>query len=140
MYRPSGPAGRMARRTTQNTEKVEPVEKPMQAIIDLATQLGRAIAESPQAVKLREAKEELNRHADLTATLKDYAAQAERIAKLEAENKPLEVEDKHRLDELEGKLLSNDVFKRYTAAQVDYVDLMRHVNAELRKQLAAVEE
>jgi cell fate (sporulation/competence/biofilm development) regulator YlbF (YheA/YmcA/DUF963 family) len=112
----------------------------MQAIIELATRLGRAIAESPQATKLRAAKEELNHHADLTATLKDYSAQAEKIAKLEAENKPLEVEDKHRLDKLESKLLSHEVFKRYTASQMDYVDLMRHVNAELRKQLAAVEE
>jgi cell fate (sporulation/competence/biofilm development) regulator YlbF (YheA/YmcA/DUF963 family) len=112
----------------------------MQAIIELATRLGRAIAESPQAATLRAAKEELNRHADLTATLKDYSAQAEKTAKLEEENKPVEIEDKHKLQELEAKLVGHEVFKRYTAAQMDYVDLMRKVNAELRKQLAPVEE
>lgn len=112
----------------------------MQAILDLAAQLGKAIAECPQAAKLRAAKEELHRHADLTAILKDFSAQADKVAHLEAENKPVEVADKHRLEELEGKLISHDVFKRYTAAQMDYVDLMRKVNAELRPHLAGVEE
>jgi cell fate (sporulation/competence/biofilm development) regulator YlbF (YheA/YmcA/DUF963 family) len=112
----------------------------MQAILDLAARLGKAIAESPQAATLRAAKEELNKHADLAAVLKDFSAQADKIARLEAEGKPVEVDDKHRLDELEGNLVGHEVFKRYTAAQVDYVDLMRRVNAELRKCLAPVEE
>ena len=66
----------------------------MQDIVDLAARLGKAIAESPQAATLRAAKGELDRHADLTATLKDYSAQADKIAKLEAEGKPVEVGDK----------------------------------------------
>ena len=112
----------------------------MQAIVELAARLGKAIAESPQAATLRAAKEELNRHAELAAMLKDFSAQADKIAHLEAEGKPVEVDDKHRLEEMEGKLVSHDVFKRYTAAQMDYVDLMHQVNAELRKCLAPVEE
>ena len=112
----------------------------MQNILDLAAQLGKAIAESPQAEKLRAAKQELDRHADLAAMLKDFSAQADKISKLQAENKPVEVDDKHRLSELEDKLVGHEIFKRYMAAQVDYVDLMRKVNGELRRHLAAVEE
>lgn len=111
----------------------------MQTILDLAGQLGKAIVESPQAATLRAAREELNRHTDLTATLKDYSAQADKIAKFETEGKPVEVADKRRLEELEGKLVGDEVFKRYTAAQMDYVDLMRGVNTELRRHLAPVE-
>jgi cell fate (sporulation/competence/biofilm development) regulator YlbF (YheA/YmcA/DUF963 family) len=112
----------------------------MQNILDLAAQLGKTIAESPQAATLRAAKAELDRHADLAAMLKDFSAQADKIARLEAEGKAIEAADKHRLTELEDKLVGHEIFKRYMAAQVDYVDLMRKVNAELRKHLAGVEE
>lgn len=112
----------------------------MQAVIELAARLGKAIAESPQAAKLRAAKAELDKNADLSATLKDYSAQADKVAGLEEENKPVEVDDKHRLQELQDKLISNEVFKRYTAAQVEYVDLMQKINAELRKHLTETEK
>lgn len=111
----------------------------MKAIIELASRLGKAIAESPQAAKLRAAKDELEKHAEVKQILTDYNAQAEKVAKLEAEGKTIEVDDKHRLQELQDSLVSNEVFKQYTAAQVDYVDLHRAVNAELRKQLGETE-
>ena len=37
------------------------------------------------------------------------------------------------------RLVSAEVFKRYTAAQVEYVDLMRKVNEALRAELAETE-
>jgi cell fate (sporulation/competence/biofilm development) regulator YlbF (YheA/YmcA/DUF963 family) len=112
----------------------------MPTITELAAQLGQAVATSPQAAKLRAAKDELDRHADIAAMLKEFSAQAEKVAKLEEANKPIEIADKHKLQELQDKLVSHEVFKRFTAAQMDYVDLMRQVNTELRKHLAAVEE
>jgi cell fate (sporulation/competence/biofilm development) regulator YlbF (YheA/YmcA/DUF963 family) len=116
------------------------MEKIMPTIAELAAQLGQAVANSPQAAKLKAARAELDRHADIAAMLKEFSAHAEKLAKLEEANKPVEVADKHKLQELQDKLVSHEVFKRYTAAQMDYVDLMRQVNAELRKHLAAVEE
>jgi len=112
----------------------------MPTIAELAAQLGQAVANSPQAAKLKAARAELDRHADIAAMLKEFSAQAEKLAKLEEANKPVEVADKHKLQELQDKLVSHEIFKRYTAAQMDYVDLMRQVNAELRKHLAGVEE
>ena len=58
---------------------------------------------------------------------------------MEETRKPVEVNDKHRLAELHDKLVSEETFKKYTAAQVDYVDLMRRVNDALRRQLSDVE-
>ncbi len=72
--------------------------------------------------------------------LKQYQEQSLKIEQLEHENKPVEVEDKHRLRELHEKLVASDVFKRFTGAQVEYVDLMRQVNQALRRQLAEVEK
>jgi len=109
-------------------------------IIEMATKLGKAISESPQAAKLREVRKELDAHKDVLDTLKQYQEQAQKLEQMEHENKPVEVEDKHKLRDLHDNLIASEVFKRFTAAQVEYVDLMRQVNQALRKQLAEVEK
>ena len=108
--------------------------------IELATRLGKAMAESPQATALREARTAMSNEPDLIQTLADYQEQAARIAQLEREQKPTEVADKHRLQELNDKLVASQEFKKFTAAQVEYVDLMRKVNEEIRRELAETEE
>ncbi len=111
----------------------------MTEINELAQQLGKAINQSPQAAKLRAARAALEADKPAVAALKEYQTQADKIARLEDENKPIEVEDKHKLQELHDKLVALDVFKNFTSAQVDYIDVMRKVNDALRKQLAETE-
>jgi cell fate (sporulation/competence/biofilm development) regulator YlbF (YheA/YmcA/DUF963 family) len=116
------------------------LENYVDAIVEMAGRLGKAIADSPQATKLRTAREELNRHGDLIQLLKDYQAQIDKVAKVEQEKKPVEVDDKHRLQDLQAKLVGSEVFKALTAAQVGYIDLMHRVNAEMRKHLGEIEK
>ena len=111
----------------------------MDPILEMADKLGKAIAVSPQDTTLREARKELDKHADILQLLKDFRAQADKVAQLESEQKPVEVDDKHKYEELHGKLIASDVFKKYTAAQVEFVDLMRKVNGSLRRQLAQLD-
>ncbi len=112
----------------------------MTDVIELAQRLGKSISESSQAANLRTAREEMSKQGEITQLLKDYQAQAEKIAKSEHENTPVEVNDKHKLQELHGKLVASDVFKKFTAAQVEYIDLMRQVNETLQKQLSETEK
>ena len=111
----------------------------MSAITELAGRLGKAIADSPQAAALRAAREGLDSQPEVKQLLTDFTAQSRKIAQLEAEQKAIEVSDKHKLQELQDKLIAQEVFKQYTAAQVDYVDLMRQVNESLQQKLAATE-
>ena len=111
----------------------------MEAIIQLAERLGKAVADSPQAAALRQAREELDKHADLIQLLKDYQEQADKVGNLEEQNAPIEVEDKQKLRDLREKLLASDAFKKLTVAQVDYVDLMRKVNTAIQKHLTETE-
>lgn len=111
----------------------------MSACIELARRLGKAIAESPQAEALRAARAELDANPDLVEALNDYQQQAEKIEQLEEEQKPVEIGDKHRLQELNDRLVGSEVFKRFTAAQVEYIDLMRKVNEALQAELAETE-
>jgi cell fate (sporulation/competence/biofilm development) regulator YlbF (YheA/YmcA/DUF963 family) len=108
--------------------------------IELARRLGKAIASSPEAGRLRQARKAMNDEPGLSQLLDEFGRQSGKVAELEADNKPIEVSDKRRLQELNDKLISNAVFKKYTAAQVDYVDLMRKVNEALQGQLSAIEE
>ena len=111
----------------------------MQAILALAQRLGKAVADSPQAKALREARKELDKDEVISKLLGEFRAQSEKVAKLEHEKKPVEVADKHNLQDLQGRLISDETFKKFTAAQVEYVDLMRNVNETLRKELSETE-
>ena len=112
----------------------------MTDIIELAQRLGKSISESTQAANLMAARAEMDKQGEIVQLLKDYQAQAGKIAESEHENKPVEVDDKHKLQELHEKLVASDVFKKFTAAQVEYIDLMRQVNETLQKQLADTEK
>ncbi len=112
----------------------------MEQIIELARRLGEQIAQSPQAKALREIRDAMKKEKDLADLMKQYNQQAEKIAKLEHENKTIEVEDKHLLQSIQQKLFASDTFKKLTAAQVEYVDLMRKVNDALRTKLEETEK
>lgn len=111
----------------------------MDPIIELAERLGKSIADSPQAQSFRAAQEEFNKNADAVQVYEDFQQQSEKLAGLEAENKPVEVADKHRLQELRDKLMADETFKKVSATQVEYVDLMRKVNAAMQKHLSPAE-
>ena len=112
----------------------------MDEIIRMAQRLGRAIADCPQAKALEEARKVLHADAATVQTLKDYEAQENRVAQLESQQKPVEVEDKHKLEDLRGKLMSAETFKKYTAAQVEFVDVMRKVNQTIHGEMAPAEK
>lgn len=111
----------------------------MDNIIELAERLGKAIAESPQAARLRKARSGMDAEQGTAKLMEDFQVQSDKMAHLEAENKPVEVEDKHKLQDLHQKLVASQAFKALAAAQVEYVDLMRKVHEALGRQLEATE-
>lgn len=112
----------------------------MSAITELAERLGKTIADSPEALALRKARTAMDAQPELGQLLKEFQEQSDKVARLQAENATIEVADKHKLRDLQDKLLGQDVFKKFTAAQMEYVDLMRQVNAALSKNLADTEK
>lgn len=111
----------------------------MADIIQLAEQLGKAISESPEATALLAVRKEISAQPEMAQLMQDYQGQMERIASLERDNKPIEVDDKHKLRDLHDKLVAAPLFKKLTEQQMEYVDLMRKVNDSLRAHLAETE-
>ena len=112
----------------------------MASITELAEQLGKAIAQSPQAGRLREAAELVRQDPEASNLLAQFRRQATEIARKEAEQKPIEPEEKRKLGDLQRRLASREALKKFTSAQVDYVDLMRTVNETIYSELDQTEQ
>ncbi|MBL7132795.1 MAG: YlbF family regulator, partial [Phycisphaerae bacterium] len=105
------------------------------AITELAGRLGKAIADSPAAAELHVARKAVTDHPEAGRLFKEFQDQSLKIAKLESEEKSVEVDDKHKLRDLHEKLIATEEFKKYTAAQVEYADLMRQVSEAIQSTL-----
>ncbi|MCE5326768.1 MAG: YlbF family regulator [Planctomycetaceae bacterium] len=103
------------------------------AIVELAKRLGKAIGESKAFADLKTAEQALHSEPGTEDMLRQFQTQSNKVAELEEQNKPVEVEDKHKLQELHGKLVASAAFKKLTAAQVEYTDLMRQVNEAIHE-------
>jgi len=111
-----------------------------QAVTALAERLAKAIAESPEATALRAAKDAIRADSELAESLKSFNDLAEKVRTLTRENKPVEAWDKQELQRLHDVLVASELFKQYTAAQVNYADLMRRVSQTLGKELQETEK
>lgn len=110
------------------------------AIVELAGRLGKAIADSPAATELHAALKAVTDHPEAGRLFKEFQDQSLKIARLESEEKSVEVDDKHKLRDLHEKLIATEEFKKYTAAQVEYADLMRQVSEAIQSTLEEVEK
>ncbi len=107
----------------------------MNDLIKLARELGRKMAEHERAQLLWKAQRAVNEDTEAIALLEDYQKQAEKIQKLENENKPIEVEDKHKLREIEENISLNDKLRELTRRQVDFVEMTRKVKQTIDAEL-----
>lgn len=111
----------------------------MQEILKLASQLGKTIVESSAGQAMKAARGEFNADAAAVKLMREFQTQAEKMARLEHENKPIEVTDKQKLEQLQVQLAGNDRVKKLTAAQMEYMDILRKVSETLQRELSTVE-
>lgn len=111
----------------------------MDETMDLARRLGRAIADSAPSSRVREARGLVRADKDAMDLMAQFQRQAQKVAQLEQDRKPVEVDDKHRLEDLENRLAANDKVKRLTEAEMDYMDLLRRVNETIQRELQDIE-
>ena len=109
----------------------------VQDILKQARALGEAIAAHPNVQAYLAARTKVESDAQAQQLLKSYTEQATRVRTLEAQQKPIEPEDKRKLAEYEQGMASNDALKDLMRRQVDYVTLMNQVNQAMETPLAA---
>lgn len=99
-----------------------------QEIIAAAHKLGDLIAEHDAAKKMEAVMGRLKEDTDAQRALNDYNRHMEKVSQLEAQGKPVEVADKHKLQELQNAVVRNPLLRDMQMAQMDYLDLMRQVD------------
>ena len=111
----------------------------MDDIVKLADQLGKAIASSKAAADYRAAREAMHADPDTSKLLQQFMEQSSKVHKLTQEQKPIEPDDKHALNDLQAQVAAQDTFKQFSATQVEYIDVMRKVSQAILAHLRDVE-
>lgn len=107
----------------------------MEQLIEMAGRLGKQIADHQRTISLKKAQKEVDEDSETGQLVKDYQLQAQKIGLLEKEQKPIEVEDKHKLRDFEQKISTNPKLAELTRRQVDFVEMMRKVKQAIDEQL-----
>jgi len=107
----------------------------MEVILRLAEQLGGQLARHPVTVSFLARQKELKEDTSAQELLDRFEKQAQKMARLESEGKPIEPEDKRLLTDLQTQVSSHDTVKRYLAEQVNYMHLLRQVNNAVMRRI-----
>lgn len=110
----------------------------LQELLTKARVLGEALAGHPRVRAHYEAQRAVRDDAAAQKLLQDYQTQLNHIRRLEAERKPVEVADKHKLRDLEARMAGHEAFKNLMRTQADQVEIMAHVNRAIEEPLAAL--
>ena len=109
----------------------------MDEILELARRLGKLIAAHPRGSAFRQSQETLAKDEEAQKLLIGYNEQIQRIQALEAQQKPVEPEDKRKLADAQQNMATNACVSDYAKAQADYVEIMQRVSAAIEHPEAA---
>jgi len=109
----------------------------MDEILKLAEQLGGAIAADPRYKASLEIQDKLEKDEAARTLLEEYNKEQIKIAELERDMKPVELEDKRKLEDLRTQVTSNELIKELSAARFEFANLMRQVDETIQSKLRA---
>ncbi len=109
----------------------------MEEILELASKLGAAIANNNRYKMFKETEEQLKKDNVAKDISEKLEKQSKKIYELEKNLKPIEVEDKKKLQQLKEEVASNPSIQKFLKAQADYVELMKRINERIKTKLAS---
>ena len=102
-------------------------------ILSQAQALGRSLAQSPRAKAFVDAQKAVIADAAAREVLRAYDEHAQKLRSLEAQGKPVEPDDKHRLRDLERQMASQPALQQLMRTQADYLEMMNQVYQSLEE-------
>ncbi len=103
----------------------------MNEILELASTLGKRIADDPRAKQMAEARAAFDNNPEAKQLLADYNQAQQDVHELETQGKPIEPEHKRKLADLHAKVIDSDMVKTLMKAQMDYAALMSAVSQRI---------
>ncbi len=108
----------------------------MEELLEIASKLGAAIANNNRYKEFKEAEEQLKKDDEAVEISEELEKQSRKIHGMEKDLKPVEVEDKKRLQQLKEKVASNQSIQKFLKVKTDYIELMTKVNKCIEAELA----
>lgn len=105
-----------------------------QEIIDAAQKLGQLIQQHQAATNYEEAVAAIEANPDAKSLLMDYNKLMQTVMEKQQTNQPIEVDEKHKLEELQTQVIDNQILKNLQVAEMDYADLRRKINQAIQPQ------
>jgi cell fate (sporulation/competence/biofilm development) regulator YlbF (YheA/YmcA/DUF963 family) len=103
-----------------------------QDVLNKAHELGDLIAQHPAAKKMEDILKRLQDDTDAQRAMNDYNRHLQALSEKEAAGKPIEVEDKRKLEALQNAVIRNPILRDFQVGQMDYLDLMRKVDEAIQ--------
>ncbi len=99
-----------------------------QEIIDAAKSLGKLITTHPAAKRMDDLMKKLQADREAQRVLTDFNRHMQMLGQKEQQGRPIEIEDKRKMDQYQTAVAQNLVLRELQIAQMDYLDLMRQVD------------
>ena len=109
-------------------------------ILEQATKLGELLAEHDAVKKLESATKAFEGDIASQRAFTDYQRFAQTLQHKAQQGSPIEVEDKRKLESLQQAVITNPLLANMQRAEMDYVDLLRKVDAAIVGAGGAVAE
>jgi len=107
----------------------------MNQLLELARQLGRETARHERTSRLRQAQQDVEADPEAKQLIEAYQQQANRVRQLEAQQQPVEPEDKQKLAQIEEQISTNGPLSELTRRQVDFVEMMQKIKRTIDEEL-----
>ncbi|MFN3166021.1 MAG: YlbF family regulator [Phycisphaeraceae bacterium] len=100
-------------------------------ILEQATKLGEMLAEHGTTKKLESASKAFEADVNSQRALADYQRFAQSLQQKAQQGQPIEVADKQKLESLQQAVITNPMLANMQRAEMDYVDLLRKIDAAI---------
>ncbi|MCC6680042.1 MAG: YlbF family regulator [Phycisphaeraceae bacterium] len=103
-------------------------------ILRRAHELGKLIADHEAVRQLNQTLDNLKQDTDAQRALSDFERHVQTLGEKQAAGKPIEVEDKHKLQSLQLAVARNPLLRDLQVQQMNYLDLLRQVDEAMRRE------
>ena len=107
----------------------------MDHLIELAKRLGKQMAAHENSQLLKQAQQNVDSDDQAKELVESYQKQAQKITDLEQQQKPIEIDDKHKLRDIQQEIATHPGLAELTRRQVDFLDMMRKIRQAIDSEL-----
>ena len=105
------------------------------SVLEKATALGEAITSSKELANMKEAQEAMMANQEANALVEEFNSKQKKFMDLTSQGVELTLEQKKEAEELEQRIVGNDLILAYFKAQQDFEKMLEEINQIIGKAI-----